>query len=165
MNTEVTSPKKLTELPYKLPGRIFRSPMPFGPFDPDREVFRRYQAEGVDTVLVLAEDSEMLKKTGRDLRAFYTTEGLDMLHYPIQDFDVPDNEAINAAVEAVLKRARGGHNVAVHCNAGVGRTGLFMACLAKRHLGLNGWDAIQWVRKYIPDALENFEQEQFVIAF
>jgi len=45
----------------------------------------------------------------------------------------------------------------------VGRTGLFAACLARRVLGLSGEDAIRWVRRFIPEAVETSEQWQMVI--
>jgi protein-tyrosine phosphatase len=49
--------------------------------------------------------------------------------------------------------------------AGVGRTGTFMACMAKRHLSLDGQAAIDWVRQFIPGALESPIQERFVLEF
>jgi hypothetical protein len=32
----------LTELPFGFPGRVFRSPMPFGPYDLHGEVYDRW---------------------------------------------------------------------------------------------------------------------------
>jgi hypothetical protein len=37
----------LTELPLHLSGRIFRSPMPFGDFDPDGKAFLKFKQEKV----------------------------------------------------------------------------------------------------------------------
>jgi hypothetical protein len=47
----------------------------------------------------------------------------------------------------------------------VGRTGIFLACLAKDALNLEGWDAIKWVRQSIPGAMENSYQEDFVLNY
>src|SRR5262245_18604673 len=44
-----------------------------------------------------------------------------------------------------------------------GRTGLFTASLAKRCLGLSGAEALQWVRRFIPRAVETPEQQQLVL--
>jgi hypothetical protein len=44
-----------------------------------------------------------------------------------------------------------------------GRTGLFMAYLAKRCLGLSGAEALQWVRRFIPRAVETPEQQRLVL--
>jgi protein-tyrosine phosphatase len=155
----------LTELPFGLAGRIFRSPMPFGAYDPQGVVFQHYQEQGVGIVLVLAQESELLEKSGRDLNSFYAAHGLEVLHFPILDFDVPSTGLIQSAIDACLQRANSGRNIAVHCNAGIGRTGLFMACMAKRCLGYRGEEAIAWVRRYIPHAIETPDQEQFVLGF
>jgi len=42
---------------------------------------------------------------------------------------------------------------------------MFLACLAKANLGLSGDQAISWVRESIPGALENYDQEEYVINY
>jgi hypothetical protein len=37
----------LTELPFGLPGRVFRSPMPFGPYDLHGEVYDQFCEEQI----------------------------------------------------------------------------------------------------------------------
>jgi len=59
--------------------------------------------------------------------------------------------------------AQAEHNIAVHCSAGIGRTGLFMACLAKRGLGLSGSEALQWIRHSMPRAVETADQQRLVL--
>ena len=44
----------------------------------------------------------------------------------------------------------------------LGRTGLFTAYLAKRYLGLSGAETLQWVRRYVPRAIETPEQQRLV---
>jgi len=153
----------LVELPYGLEGRIFRSPMPFSPYDPGN-LWETYQNETVDMVVVLTESQEYLVRAKRDLVAFYEDAGLDVMHLPIPDFQTPpDPPAFRDALKVVEDYAGDGQNVAVHCMAGLGRTGLFLACLARRILGFSGPEAIAWVRDYVPGTLENLGQEQFVI--
>lgn len=153
----------LTELPFGLPGRIFRSPMPFRPTDEHGELFSQYQQAGVKVVVVLADRDEIKRKTSRDLLIFYRDHDLTVIHCPIPDFMVPEvPNILHNALEDVYKLAGNGKHIAVHCYAGFGRTGLFMGCLAVRILGLSGDGAISWVRAYIPTALENEAQEAFV---
>ena len=76
-----------------------------------------------------------------------------------------DKDVLATAIEDVPDRAQGGGNIVVHCLAGIGRTGIFLACMAKCHLNLDGQQAIDWVRESISGALENPGQEQFVINF
>ncbi len=153
----------LVELPFNLPGRIFRSPMPFSPYA-SGDLWESYQEEAVDMVVVLTELQEYLVHARRDLVAFYEEAGLDVIHLPIPDFQTPtDLVAFGDALQAVEDYAKGGWTIAVHCMAGVGRTGIFMACLARRILGFSGSEAITWVRGYVPGSLENSVQERFVI--
>ncbi|MEA3351657.1 MAG: hypothetical protein U9Q82_13635 [Chloroflexota bacterium] len=156
----------LTELPYNLPGSLYRSPMPFGIYDPAGEVWPAYQQHNVGLVVVLTEPQEYLVHACRDLPALYRSAGLDVIALPIPDFSTPpDRVAFNVAISNVEDALQIGQNVAVHCLAGVGRTGIFAACLAKRLLGMGGNEAVAWVRQHVPEALEGARQEQFVIDF
>ncbi|MGH2625269.1 MAG: protein-tyrosine phosphatase family protein [Anaerolineales bacterium] len=154
----------VTEMPFGLPGRVLRSPMPFSDFDPTGDSWRAYREFEVDTVVILAEREEALLRTGMDLFEFYRGQGLQVVHVPIRDHASPaDAAALSAAVERALAAAGAGSNLAVHCYAGIGRTGVFLALLARRALGLAGEEAISWVRRWIPGALETPGQQQFVI--
>ena len=153
----------LTELPFGLPGRLFRSPMPFGPYDLHGEVYDRFRQEQISVIVLLATEDECLYKTGRNLRALYLREGWTVLYLPIPDFGVPAKEDLAQVVTSTIAYAHAGHHIAIHCSAGIGRTGLFMASLAKRVLGLAGEEALQWVRCYIPRAVETADQQRLVL--
>ena len=49
----------LTELPFGFPGRVFRSPMPFGPYDLHSEVYDRWCEEQIAVIVLLASDDDM----------------------------------------------------------------------------------------------------------
>jgi protein-tyrosine phosphatase len=88
-----------------------------------------------------------------------------VIQFPILDFSTPsDVAAFDRTLDRIEAALREGRNVAAHCLAGVGRTGLVAACLAKRVLDLSGEQAIAWVREHIPGAVENRSQEKFVIG-
>src|SRR5262245_63844081 len=76
-------------LPFGFPGRVFRSPMPFGPYDLHGEVYDRFCEEQIAVIVLLASDEECLHKTRCNLRALYHKAGFQVLYLPIPDFGVP----------------------------------------------------------------------------
>lgn len=156
----------LTELPFNFPGRVYGSAMPFGPFDRFHELWPLYLERDVELIVVLTEPAEYHVFAGMDLVSFYEGAGMDVIHVPIPDHGLPpDRKAFREAVREIVQQGHKGRSIAIHCLAGIGRTGTILACLARQNLGYSGRDAIHWVRKYIPNALENARQEQFVLNF
>src|SRR5262249_27843568 len=82
-------PMPLTELPFGLPGRIFRSPMPFGPYDLHGDAYDCFGAEQIAVIVLLASDAECLHKSGCHLRTLYHQAGFQVVYLPIPDFGVP----------------------------------------------------------------------------
>lgn len=144
-----------------LKGRLFRSPMPFRRDDGD--LLDAAMADGVRVVVMLTSMEEGLEKARRDLLAEYASRSLVCIHLPIGDFEVPtDRGALESALGSAESHLQGGEGVLVHCAAGIGRTGLFLACLVGRVARLDGTLATVWVRKFIPGAVETPSQEDFV---
>jgi len=155
----------LIELPFSMPGKIFRSPMPFSRFD-KQEVWSSYLDEEIGLVVILTEQQEYLVYAGKDLPVFYRSNDIETLHVPVPDFGIPEDlVGWQAGLDEAVSAAKSGTNIVVHCLAGIGRTGIFLACLAKEHLGLEGQDAISWVRESVTGAMENRQQEDFVINY
>ena len=149
----------LVEMPFRLPGRVFGSPMPFGQFDWQHRVLDAYREEGARWWWC----SPARKSVGalrRDLLALYRKEGLTVIALPTEDFGVPPVEALMEAVDAALAHARAGRHVAVHCWAGLGRTGCFWR---RWRIGAD-WRrrGIAWVRGHIPGAVQTLAQEDRV---
>jgi hypothetical protein len=118
--------------------------MPFRGADLGGQLFRDYQRQQVQVVVVLAEYLECLERTGRDLLAFYRSQGLEVVHLPIPDFGVVSLEQLDA---------------------GLGRTGMFSACLVQRALGLDAEAAVRWVRERVPGAIETPHQLRVVSEY
>lgn len=158
-----TKTRIITELPFGLSGRVFRSPMPFSEYDPERLAFSEIKSQNVHTIVLLTESFEYFQQTGEDLKAFYEEEGFEVLHLPIADFGVPNREELDKLLEQILDRLLNRKSVAIHCLAGLGRTGLVAACLAQRVFGYNGSEALQWVRQHIPGAVQSEAQLRFIL--
>lgn len=156
----------LTLIPFGLPGKIYRSALPFSPlFDPDRRIMFEYLDLGIDVVVMLTEDREVWDLTGLDLMSQYEALGMEVIPAPIRDFSIPSPQDLQAPVQKTLAAARKGKKVVIHCHAGWGRTGLFAACLAKEIFDMSGEEAVLWLRKFIPRAVETQEQYRFVRDF
>jgi protein-tyrosine phosphatase len=153
----------LTELPLGLPGRIFRCSMPYSPYDPDGRVLQEIRRQAISVVVLLAEAGECLTMTGRDLPGLYRHEGFHIVHVPIPDGGVPGRDQLEQTVTSIIQHAQAGQHLAIHCYAGIGRTGLVAAAVAKRLLGVPGETAIAWVRRYIPRAVETPVQRQLLV--
>jgi protein-tyrosine phosphatase len=152
----------LTILPFGFSGQVYRSPLPYGAFDPQDVVLDLYKQAGIEVVVMLVSNEEAWEKTGIDLLCLYREKGMKVIYLPIPDFDIPAPEALLEGLAQTQAVAQAGRNVAVHCNAGIGRTGLFMACLARQVFGMPGKQAIGWVQQYIEHAVENETQVSFV---
>lgn len=85
----------------------------------------------------------------------------------VPDFGVPEGEALRAVLACMLAamRERPGDAYHVGCRAGLGRTGVALACLA-RLAGVAEGDPVDWLRGvYVAEAIETPDQEAFVRAF
>jgi protein-tyrosine phosphatase len=140
--------------------------MPYGKHDRYGYALKEYHQVSVLTIVLLASYDECMLKARRDLSQLYTQKGYKVIYFPIDDFGIPQSvEELDRTINEVLERVRANENIAIHCSAGIGRTGLFVACLATKVLNCDGDRAMEWVRKFIPDAVEMPEQEDFVCKY
>lgn len=87
--------------------------------------------------------------------------GLSQVHLPVDDFTPPSPEQISQGVSAVAEAVASGKGVAVHCGAGLGRTGTLLACYLV-HQGAEADAAVEHVRAIRPGSVETAEQHQAV---
>lgn len=142
-----------TEFPLGLPGRIFGSPMPFGPYDKDGELFHELKRQEISVVVVLAEDAEYLEHAQRNLPALYSLQGFEVIHLPIPNYGVPSHGSLEVVITKTIEYANASQSALIHCSAGIGRTALFAVFLAMKVIGLSGREAIRWVGQHHPRTL------------
>lgn len=86
-------------------------------------------------------------------------------HHPIEDFDAPDAAALEQTLAWMRARVEEGHPVAVHCHAGLGRTGTVLAAYLGRFHERTAAQAIEEVRRLRPFSLGAANQRVFVERF
>jgi len=139
---------------WVLPGLLAGSALPGWDGEPEEDLAELARL-GIRKLVSLAEEAALFGPACR--RA-----GLSWEYFPIEDFDVPDDpQAFDSLILRLTADLAAGRPVCAHCYAGVGRTGLLLACLLGRFQGLTAAEAIRRVRAARP-ALETAEQERFV---
>jgi atypical dual specificity phosphatase len=90
--------------------------------------------------------------------------GLIEIHLPVPDFQPPTPAQLEQGVLAIEDALASQKRVAVHCAAGLGRTGTLLACYLVKQ-GLTPEQAIGRIRALRPGSVESAEQEAAVSAY
>jgi protein-tyrosine phosphatase len=95
-----------------------------------REEVAGLAAAGVDTLVSLLEPSEVRELGLRMAQQHCEALGLCFVSFPIPDRGVPKPaQPFVSLVQMLRRRLVSGAHVAVHCRAGIGRSGLLVASL------------------------------------
>jgi atypical dual specificity phosphatase len=116
-------------------------------------------------------ETDYLKAVGVDLLVSLTESplapdilksvGCRSIHVPIPDLAKPSEDQIDTVVREIDKTLRSGGKAVVHCGAGMGRTGVLLACYLV-FAGKPAEEAIAEVRSRRHGSIETPEQEQCV---
>ena len=91
--------------------------------------------------------------------------GLRNLHLPIVDREAPTLAQAYMMAFRLQRLLDQGEQVAVHCKAGIGRTGTVLALWLIREGGLSATSALERLRAISPAYVQTLEQEQMLQAF
>ena len=120
------------------------------------EEMRWLREQGVEVLVSLTEE--------RLPRDWCDDAGLLVFHEPLEDMEPPTQEQLDRCVSAVTKAIAGNMSVAVHCGAGLGRTGVVLAAYLVTK-GLSAANAISRVRRLRPHSIETDEQAEAIERF
>jgi ADP-ribosyl-[dinitrogen reductase] hydrolase len=129
-----------------------------------RDELRRIIAAGVTMLVTLLSDAELKQLGAAGLGAACRELQLDWAQCPIADYAAPGEEFEHAWAKAgliVQQRLDRGDRVAIHCRAGIGRSGTIAArVLIER--GVAPATALARVRAARPGAVETAVQEDYL---
>ena len=132
------------------PDQIYACPYP------DAAALHRLAANGIGLVINL----ETVAHNPVDLES----AGLREVHLPCPDFTTPTQEQILTSIATIAQAIAEDTRVAIHCRAGLGRTGTVLACWLVSQ-GTPAEDAILEVRRRRPGSIETDDQEAAIRTF
>jgi atypical dual specificity phosphatase len=120
------------------------------------EDFQWLRQQGIEVLISLTED--------RPRRDWTEDANLLVFHEPLEDMEPPTQDQLDRCVSAITKALERHMPVAVHCGAGLGRTGTVLAAYLVS-TGMTASNAIARIRRLRPGSIETEEQAEAVEHF
>lgn len=140
-------------------GEIYALPCPKA--DQLEKILNGLKEQGVNRVVSLLEVPEAAKLGVSDEPEICQQLGMVYQNYPIRDFATAENRRkFTGLINELHGRLLDGENIAVHCYAGIGRTGLVIGSTLIRH-GVPAKEAMDWMSeargRNMPQTQEQYE--------
>ena len=117
--------------------------------------------KNIDTVVSLLEKKELKPLNVLTLFEMIKRHKFTHYYFPIKDKSVPKkNVELHRLLNDLSFKIRHNKKILLHCNAGLGRSGLIAALLCKK-LGISE-NPISYIRKHRPGSIETKDQEKMI---
>ena len=90
---------------------------------------------------------------------------VNYLHVLSNDMGVPEFDDLVHTVDFIHLRITNNEPVLVHCLAGMGRTGVILACYLVKHQKMSASEATEKVREERPGSIQSYPQEEIIFRF
>jgi atypical dual specificity phosphatase len=120
------------------------------------EEYQWLREQGVSLVISLCEDAPR--------RNWLNEAGLFSMQIPVADMHPPEQKQVDACLSAIEKAQNRGFAAALHCGAGLGRTGTMLACYFVKK-GMTAPAAIAHVRRIRPGSIETPDQADVITDY
>ena len=90
---------------------------------------------------------------------------VNYLHVMSNDMGVPEFNDLTHAVDFIHRRITNNEPVLVHCLAGMGRTGVVLACYLVKYQNMSADEATQKIREERPGSIQSYPQEEIIFRF
>jgi len=117
----------------------------------------------INCIVSLITKDELKKLDINDFDRTITEYGFEHYSVEIQDLGIPSTNQLGTfkiLTKNIIVAIKTEKKVLIHCNAGLGRSGLFAGILVKEMTDIN--HPIAYIRKFRKGAIETKEQEEFI---
>ena len=137
-------------------GRLAATPMPGVSADVDYDL-DLLKNVGVTTLITLTEQDFP--------QDALTRHGLKNVHLPIADRKAPTPAEMDMLVARMRELMENGKVLAVHCLAGLGRTGTILAAYLVKEKGMSAHGALNQIRRFNRQFVQSDDQEDFLTEY
>ena len=146
---------------------LYRSIMPNGCYDTNNKVIDIWKKVQFDWIICLCKKGEFLRKALNTQDNIYASiySEYKCINLPIENYKTPESfKHLLIVLEELDRLLKEGNKCVIHCSAGVGRTGLLIACYLI-YCGKSINDAIEITRGNIEPALKMPIQLEYLKSF